>query len=149
MGTSIEMVVLEKTNRVPFHQLSVTEQETIQEQIYEQEQKGTYKEPEEVFSAGNHVELMDFFEKSLEKLSNDFDYQADDLYYYIDAQHVEDVLKSTKAEIDRLYESVDRYDPNTYLPTSTLGRLAQFHEAVKKTAEEKGFENHYLIVDIG
>ena len=149
MGTSIEMIVLEKTNGVPFHQLSFKEQEAIGKFIHEQQDKGTYKEPEEVFSAGNHFELMDFFEKSLENLSKTMNSDGDDLYYYIDAQHVENVLKSTRDEIDRLYESADRYDPELYLPYSTLGRLAQFYHSVKKTAEEKGFENHYLIIDIG
>lgn len=149
MGTSIEMIILEKTDGVPFHQLLLEKQGAIAKENIEKEEKGEYQHPLEIFSAGNHFELMDFFSKSLENLADSLVYDSDELYYYIDRHNVESVLASTKKEIDRLFESADRYNPDMYVPYSTLGRLAQFHDAVKKTAEEKGFEHYYLIVDIG
>lgn len=149
MGTTIEMIELEKINGMPFHCLSVEEQVAISEAIVEAEETRTYKEPDVLFSAGNHFPLLDFFEQALENLAKTMNTEDDGLYYYIDSHNVEQVLASTRKEIDKLFEAADRYSPETYYTSGTLNKLAEFHEAVQKTQKEKGFENHYLIIDIG
>lgn len=151
MGTTISMIIIEKTDGMPFHQLPDEKREAINQELYEQEMSEDfcYKEPEEIFSAGNHFELMDFFEKSVENLANTAEVDDYDLYYYIDKHNVEQVMEAARQEIDRLVEVADRYNPETYLAYGMLNRLAEFHEAIKKMKKDIGFETHYLIIDIG
>lgn len=149
MGTTIEMICLEKTDGLPFHCLSVEKQFAISEAIVQAEEARAYKAPDVLFSAGNHFPLLEFFEQELENLAETMNIEDDALYYYIDSHNVEQVVTSTRKEIDKLFETANRYSPETYYTSGTLNKLAEFLEAVQETRKEKGFENHYLIIDIG
>lgn len=148
MSTTIEMIVLKKIDGKPYHLLTEDEQRNINQVIEEQVAKGEYKEPEEIFQAGNQEALITFLHTSTENIEDTVEVEGG-LYFYIADHNVDEVIASTKQEIDRLFENADRYTPETYESYGDLGTFASFLQSVEQVADKIRREAHYLIVDVG
>lgn len=139
MGSTLSMTVERKHNGLPYHLLTPDQQEAID----------TIDSVIEVFYSGKYQEMIDFTRSVSEELSTEKDREEGSIYLYIDKHNVESVLAATKAEIDKMVEQADKYDPETYDSYGELHSFASFYKAVKDAYSEDGFETKYLFINIG